>query len=433
MRTGLGQTSVLLLLTIGLACASAEETGRREPRGGVPDNALRAGSRVALPDSSVRTVQLFLTGKESALPILPMRQEQTLTLAFDLMGNDPRLLSAYFYHADRTWRRDLVPAEYLSSFQRDDLLDYGSSRATQLDYVHYRYVFPNDGIRFRLSGNYIIRITEQGSEEEIILERPFFVSEQEAALDLGIDPVAIIGSPYPSAQPIVSFTPPDPTGTVFDYSVCFLRNGMAVSERCSDRPRLDAQPTLSFYLEPEESFLAQPAEYWLDLSNLRIGGRIERTDLSRRPYEIVLEPDYFRFPGTAIAPLQNGQIVVDQVVSSVVDPGSAAEYVRVHFALVPGADRPVSGRVKVVGPFNNWGASVGGDMTWNPEVGRYEAVLLLKQGAYEYRYAFSDSGVERASMGASPRFDNIITAFVYRNDVHVGSDRLVSAVSVVTN
>jgi hypothetical protein len=45
--------------------------------------------------------------------------------------------------------------------QREDLLDYGQSRLTEVPFVHYRYQFPNSGTRFLISGNYIVSVTEQ--------------------------------------------------------------------------------------------------------------------------------------------------------------------------------------------------------------------------------------------------------------------------------
>src|SRR5690606_18599323 len=131
------------------------------------------------------------------IPILIAGTGEYLTLEFDIMGLTGQPLSAYFYHADREWRRDLSPPEYMASFQRDDLLDYNSSRATEADYVHYIYRFPNAAVDFRISGNYIVRITEQGQEDAVLFERPFFVSEQSANPEMGSEQVMIGGRGFP--------------------------------------------------------------------------------------------------------------------------------------------------------------------------------------------------------------------------------------------
>src|SRR5690606_1784303 len=121
---------------------------------------------------------------EASLPIISLGSQDRLTLEFDLMTDRSRPLSVYFYHADRTWRRDLLPAEYMSGFYYDQILDYRGSSAAQSRYVHYTYDFPNENVQFRISGNYILRVAEQGAEDEPLFERAFFVSEQAADPDL---------------------------------------------------------------------------------------------------------------------------------------------------------------------------------------------------------------------------------------------------------
>ncbi|MFT5144460.1 MAG: hypothetical protein ACI80V_001675 [Rhodothermales bacterium] len=421
---------LLALATLVASCATSEEAAQRDA-GQARENVALRPDGLAFADPTVGTVQLYRTGDETSIPIVAMGRDQTLTLGFDLMGNDPRPLTVYFYHANRTWRRDLVPAEYLTSFHRDDVFDYQSSRATHVQYVHYNYEFPNGSMDFRISGNYIVRVSEQGMEEDVLLERAFYVSEQSTPLDFALDNVRNTGDPFPALQPTVQFTPPSGRGgTPFDYTVCFLRNGRNASERCTDRPAMDVQPALRYFLEPRESFFAESSDFWADVSSLRIGARVERADLLSVPYTLTLEPDYFRFPGTAIAPIQNGQIVVENAVTNVSDPASGAEYMNVRFALVPDDERPVPGSVALVGPFNEWTASSASTMEWVSDARRYETTVLLKQGMYEYRYAYSDPEVARAALGASPRFDNAITAFVYYNDIRVGTDRLISAVTL---
>jgi hypothetical protein len=379
----------------------------------------------------VYTIQVYQEGSEVELPVYHMDRGVPLVLAFDVVESRSRPLSVYFYHADRTWRRDLVPAEYLESFHRDDLINYQPSRATQIQYVHYRYSFPNNAIRFRLSGNYILRVTEQRMEDEALFERPFFVSESGTGIDFGFDSIVISGSPYTAIQPTVQFTPREPTvGNAFDYTVCFVRNGLWNQSRCADRPALAGQPSMRYFLEPETSFLPDASDYFLDVSDVRIGSQIERTDLVRSPWLAQLEPDYFRFPGTPGAPLLNGQIIVDEAVRSVAEPSTAAEYIDVQFSMVPDNEFRVPGSVYVVGSFNGYRADASSLMEWNGPARRYEATQRMKQGRYEYRYVFSDAATARGARGVSPRFDNLITAFVYFRDLRVSTDRLVSAASV---
>jgi hypothetical protein len=380
---------------------------------------------LAAADQDVRTVQLYPTGQEGDLPFIELGGERTLALEFDLISARGRPLSAYFYHADRIWRRDLSPSEYLESFQHDDVSDYSISSGTQVPYIHYEYEFPNDAIQFLISGNYIVRVTEQGDEEAVLFERAFFVTEQSAALEFVTDMV-IVGDGYPSTQPIAFLQPPSGIqGNVFDYNVCFVRNGRFDMARCSDRPSLMNQPELQFYLEPEYSFEPEGAPYFLDLSNLRSSVSIAASDFVQSPYRIDLEPDYARFGGTGFSRLLTGQTVVSGAVQ-MADADIRAEYVLTRFSYVPPDERRIGGEVILTGSFNDWRYDPANQLTWVPEEGRYEVDVLIKQGQYEYRYLTRDRRTVRSLRGNMPRSENQYAAMVYYDDVSLSTDRLIA-------
>ena len=456
--------SLLLAALLAAGCAGPRETdgeSSRRPREVRPQAAVLAGPNLAPTSSEVQTIQLYpatdgelragLADVEARLPILPIRLagsqsgaasslrsgslagdgdgQLRLRLEFDLMERTGRPLSIYFYHADRTWRRDLVPTQFLDSFHNDNLIRYTPSRVTEVPYVHYEYAFPNESIGFleRASGNYILRVTEQGREDEVLFERAFFLTEQATPVDLALDAVLTSGRGFPSVQPVALFQPPSSlTGNVFNYDVCFVRNGQFDRARCSDRPSLNQQPVLLFQLQPETAFEPIPADYFLDLGALQVSNRIVEVDYATDPYEVVLEPDYARFAGTLDGELLNGQTVISGAVRDVADPDVAARYVQTRFQYVPDGEEPLQGEVLVIGSFNNWQYDPANALQWVAERGRYEGEVLLKQGYYEYRYVTTDREAARELAGTMPRQDNLYTAFVYYQDIELNTDRLLA-------
>lgn len=422
---------IAALLTTVVMISGCASTEKERDTGDVSAPAA-VQPRFANRADGLGTIQLYRTGDEASLPVLSTDSGQTLTLAFDLIREPGRPLSVYFYHADRQWRRDLVPAEYLESFHRDDLIDYGPSIGSQVQYTHYRYDFPNRTIAFRISGNYVVRVTEQGMEDDVLFERPFFVSEQATSIGLAAGTVMVAGSPVPYLQPTLTFAPPDPTfGNVFDYTVCFQRNGLLGDGKCTSDPSIAGAPELMYYLEAEDSFGPRVTEHFLDIPEIRVGGRVERADLQSDPFLLVLEPDYIRFPGSVGVPLLNGNPVVDEAVTSLIEPSRQADYVEVQFALVPENDMPVRGDVWVLGPFNDWSPREENRMTFNEERHRYEGRALLKQGRYEYRYGFENRSIQRqVAFDSPPSAEGLLTAFVYFSDVRVSTDRLIATATV---
>ncbi len=407
-----------------MACAGTRENSRQdashaEQRSAPPVSTV--GPELQPDAEAVGQVQLYRGDDERQWPILRLDGRDVLTLRFDLLSEQGRPLSIYFYHADHAWRRDLMPIEYLDAFARDDLTDYAPSEHTAISYQHYVYRFPNENIRFRLSGNYILRITEQGQEEAVLFERPFFVVEERVRVE--VSPVDFLGAQaFPSVQLLARFRPPaELAGAVFDYVVCFARNGAFEAMRCSRRVLLDEQPMLSFLLE--EPFPPEPADYFLDLNTLRSGGQIERVDRSAIPPELWLAPDYVRFGGSDTDPLLAGQSVIGAVVRDAPgDPHRTAEYVRVHFRLEP--EHPWQQPLWLVGSFSGWLQRPSYRMYWHPDRRRYEGEALVKQGWHTYRYVLTGMQSVRANVEALPRSENIYTAFVYYRDASRGSDRL---------
>lgn len=383
------------------------------------------GLSLAPQSETVRTVQLYQGSDEHSFPIMGLRSSEALTLEFDLMAQQGRPLSIYFEHANREWRRDLSPSQIFESYHNDQLVDYQTSKGTEVSYVHYQYQFPNDDIRFRISGNYVLRVTERGRRDSVLFERPFFVSDEAGHLEMGGETIPIPGQRQRSLRPVAQYEPPsDLRGDPFGYAVCFVRNGRLPDTRCRDRPLLGQQPRLEFELERDRAFAPTTADYTVDLGNLRSSRGIERMDWTVSPFHVLLDPDYAQFSGQDLTTALHGQIVVRESVSGRADPALTAEYVETTFAFVPPGDRPLQGGVVVGGSFSNMDPEQGTRMRWVEGRQRYEGEVLLKQGRYQYFYDGSDPRLTRIIRRSQSRRRNTYTTFVYYEDPSRNTDRL---------
>lgn len=418
---GLSVGVVVLGLLAG--CKMTEQT--EEEADSSPSQQSTMGPDVQSPSEDVRTIQLYRGTDERNLPSMSLASSESLTLEFDLMARQGRPLSIYFYHADRTWRRDLGDSQILESFQNDRLTDYRTSRGTDVPYVHYVYRFPNDDIRFRLSGNYVLRITERGRRDSVLFEQPFFVTEESGTLRLGATSHVVPSQRWPSIQPEVRYTPPSEIrGDPFGYSVCFVRNGRLPNARCVDRPQLVSQPQLEFRLERERAFAPVTADYGLDLGTLRAARQIARIDRTVSPVDVFLDPDYARFAEDTPNPALNGQILVRGALGNRADPALTAEYVEATFAFVPSNQRPYGNELVVTGSFSGMDPDRGTTMEWVRTRNRYEGTVLLKQGHYQYFYATSDPALAKEVGRTQRRRTSTYTAFVYYRDAQYDTDRL---------
>ena len=406
--------ALLLLALLTSGCAGSEEASTSEEEPPTPRTIA------ATPDSTVRTVQLYRGDDERAFPVLSMQGSAPLTLEFDLLEQDGRPLSAYFIHADRTWQRDLSPSQYMRSFANESLLDYRPSRSTDVPYVHYTYEFPNDTVEFTVSGNYILRITEQGRRDDVLFEIPFYVSEQQTSGQVELEALRQPGTSVPPLRPTLTFTPPDDLrGNPYGYTVCFARHALNEAPRCSTRPLLSEQPALAFELDRDEAFEPTSPSLLLDLSDLRTSTRIVNVDRTRRPPLVTLEPDRARFLDGDGARL-GGQSVIRAALRSLSDGALSGEYVDVRFALVPPESASRRGEVTLNGPVDPDGTP----MQWEAANERYTATLRLKQGQHAYQYRTTDAALQSAMQNAPLRYADRYLTFIYYRDAAVGTDRL---------
>ena len=413
-----------LLLLLLSACALPEETAADGPTTAVPiagpGEALRFSDRLG-------TVQLFQSGEEASLPVIGLASSQTLTLAFDVLGEGiGRPLEVAFRHTDRQGREDLLPSEYLTGFETDEILDYErSGPVVAAPYVHYEYEFPNAAVGFEVSGNY--RLTVRELDGTPLFDLPFYVSEQAAEVNLAFGSTIQGGSTGLSIQPSVRLRPSrDLDG--FDASqfvVCFGRNGLAQGVRCAPQPSLIDLALYQFYLPRDDVFEPAPPLYALDLGYLGPNPEVVDVDRAASPPTALLDLDYAEFGGDIRDPVLADAPLVSAVYQDVGRSDTDAQYVAVRFRYVPPGSRQLARRVYVTGSFNGWRPSPAAELDWIEAEGRYEGTLLIKQGSYVYTY----TPEPRQTAPLNP--PSVFSAFVYLEDPRRFTDRLIAVETAV--
>lgn len=412
---------LLLLGAVLTGCSSSDEAHTE----GELQEAPAPQAIVADPDSTVQTIQLYEGSDERAFPIIRLNSDDQLTLEFDLLTEDGRPLSVYFFHADQQWNRDLTPSQYMQRFDHDSVLNYRRSRNSEVPYVHYEYEFPNNSIDFTISGNYIMRVTEQGRRDDVLFERAFYVTEQQARGTIDVEAANRPGQRWPNQRPSLLFTPPsDLRGNPFNFTVCFARNDFSEAPQCAQRPLLSEQPNLQFELRRPHTFRPTSAPITLDLSRLRTSRNVERTDRSQRPTQVTLREDNARFLGehSGMMEVLNGQSVIRAAMRHLGDPQRSSPYVDVQFRFVPPDRVPADAPIRLRGSFIS--RAEGQPMRWNADAERYETIVRMKQGMHEYTYVTSDEAVRSILENRLPRRENRFLALVYYRDVSLSTDRL---------
>ncbi len=410
-------------MALASACALPEEGFDAGPTSAAP--AARPGQWV-VADTSVGTVQLHAVGDEASLPIVLLGGGGALRLGFDIRGRQVgQALDVSFVHTDRRGQERLVPSEYMTGFETDQILDYRTSgTSVAVPYTHYSYSFPNASIGFRVSGNYRIQVRDQG---RLLLEAPFYVSEQLAEVELAFGATVQGGSVGFAVQPAARLRP-DASISEFDgsrYTVCFARNGRTDQMRCAPEPSLIDLALYQFYLPREDAFAEQGSLFEVDLGFLGLNSEIVDIDPAARPPTAILDLDYADFGGDVREPVLAAVPLVSSVFRDVGQAQIDGEYVDVTFRYVPPGSRQSSRRVFVSGSFNGWNPGARDELRWVEAESRYQGTLSIKQGRYVYAYTGAPSGTP--GLGAP----SVFTAYVYLDDPRRFTDRLVAVRSGV--
>lgn len=390
-------------------------------------------------DPAFRTLKVELEGYPFSPPVITLGDPMSrLTVSFDELTEERRFMRYELIHCDALWEPEgLVASEFLDGFNEGIVEDYAYSRATLVHYVHYTITIPNSDVRITETGNYLLRVYDESDPDVTILQARFGVSDFSAGVYAGVSSLTDIDANGSHQQ--VEFTVDlahvrgvdDPFN---DLKIVVSQNGRPDSEVVLTAPqRVMGDRVIYEHLRP----LIFPAgnEYrrFETVSTNYPGMGVENIAFAEPIYNMWLYVDTPR-AGTSYSydSTQHGRFFVRESSSDRSD--TEADYVMTHFALempeLHGADIFIEGDLtqRRFDPLSR--------MVYNHSTGRYEQSLLLKQGAYNYRYLAVPSGSLRGETapveGDFHQTTNEYTIKVYHRPRGGRFDRLIGVGSLMS-
>lgn len=377
-------------------------------------------TRQNIYDERIRSlmVRSITDNLATGTPCIVLNTPDAVNIQFDILSEDRDYLRYEVTHCNADWQpSSLNYLEYLDGFNEGTIDDYAFSMATTVDYVHYSLTLPNEDMNFRLSGNYMVRIYNEDSPDETLLQARFTVSEQTAGVAAFATSRTDVdyNAAHQQFEITVDCDRTDVRDLYNDLTVVITQNGRPDNRRYLAHPlRVSGRKVIYEHL-PELIFEAGN-EY--------------------RRFETVLNT----LPGMNVdaiewhAPYYNHYIAVDRPRSSVSysydqtlrggyvvreynsnDSETEADYVVVHFAL----EMPELFNTDIFIDSDAFNRVMGPEsrMVYNRATSRYEKAALLKQGAYSYQYLALPSG-KSVSETATVEGDKYQTRNQYTIDVY---------------
>jgi len=383
---------------------------------------------------NIKTVLLYKAGWEMSQPIIQLNTDEKLVLSFDDLDADNKYYGYTVIHCDANWQfSDLKQNEYIDGYYEDDIWDQAMSLNTTKRYSNYWIELPTDYLRFNKSGNYILRVYEDKDiDENVIITRRFMVVDPKVSVHAKANlPVNI--TERQSRQAI------DFSIDISNYSVPFPFEKLKVVIRQNRRwdnaitnlkPRLISPRSLDYDFDDGNVFDAGN-----EFRNIDIKSTTYQTENMQRKYydpgtgyHVILLPDERRtFDRYTFDEDLNGNKYISA--ENAGDANIEADYIFVHFKFpydVPLLD----GNLYILGAITDWQFTEEGRLTYNFQEKAYETIILLKQGYYNYVYAFLEDGYQAADItlmeGSHWDTENDYTIFVYHREEGTYYDQLIA-------
>ncbi|WP_321996277.1 DUF5103 domain-containing protein [Draconibacterium orientale] len=387
----------------------------------------------AINRENIKTVQAYRNGFELSNPVMGLNENITLVFKFDDLSEG---VKDYYYtvvHCDADWNESFISQdEYIDGFIENPVDDYALSFNTTFSYVNYRIELPNDQMRFKLSGNYVLVVYEDQDKEKVVLTKRFYIYENAVRIEGTVRRAT--ADAFEGSNHEVDFKIHHPNLSILnpreEVKVVIMQNNRWDNAIRNLKPLYIREGILDYDYNRENVFPAgNEFRYFDNRTNRMNGENVIATDFHRPYFHKTVKIDEVRANKPFFSYEEmNGMYVVESQDQEVRDYDTECDYTFVHFTL-PLEAPLLGGSVNVFGALSNWNANKSNEMTYNFERGEYELTLLLKQGYYNYIYVYVPQGAKVADHtnieGSFWETSNDYQILVYYRDLAGRYDRLV--------
>lgn len=342
----------------------------------------------------VQAVYWVAGNDPTTLAVTDIRGFTPLTLHFDILSNEDEddnlpWLKASIRHCDITWQPENIPSSfYLKGFNMTDI-GYGepSIGGLSLLYRHYQLNLTDSDLRPFLSGNYMLQIYSDSDPDSIILAVPFLVEEGNATVTATVNPITDIDYKSQHQQLAIQINSEKLDSRVMpsDIQVLVGQNYTPGMWSILNHPSFISGNT-AYYEHMNELIFPAGNEYRRIevLDNDYPGMGVSSIEWNDPYYHQYLKSDINRSNIPYQTDFSNhGLFKLRERDSD--DPDTEGDYSMVHFTL-DGENIAPGTPIYIEGDFSQRSLTQGNRMLWGPDNNIYYLTLLMKHGAYSYRY-----------------------------------------------
>ncbi len=368
-------------------------------------------------------------------PIISLSNADKLVLTFDDLDADVKDYSYTLVHCNADWKvSNLSSLEYIDGFEVEDILDYEYSFNTLVNYTHYRLELPNENMSITKSGNYLLKVFEDDDQENLVLTRRFMVVEPKVSVQYEIKRPTVMSKVRTHQE--IDFAVDHPGFEIRnpreEVKVVMMQNGRWDTAIEDVKPLFVKGTRLIYDYQDKFVFPAGKEFRVVDLRSTRY--RTERikqleSDMDMYYMYVFTDKKRNRLPYLFEKDI-NGKFVIENQHESNNDLES--DYITTFFTLQD--DQPFEkGSLYLFGELTDWQIKDEYEFVYIKEENGYALKSLLKQGYYNYAYAFVADDKTTPDMepieGNWFETENDYQVLVYYRPFGERYDRLIGAIT----
>ena len=383
-------------------------------------------------NANIKSVQLFKSGNELSYPIIELNKNETLKLVFDDLAQDYKSYSYEILHCNADWApSDLLFMQYMNGFEQVEITDFLFSSNTYVPYVHYELTIPNEYMKPIISGNYVIKVFETDHPDKTVMTKRFMVFQSLVDIQATVRNASLTKDFY-SKQEIdfkIYYKNLNIPNVFTDLHVNIIQNNRWDNAIIDLKPVFVASGELNYnYQTGENTFVAGNEYRFFDTKSLQLIRKpVRKIVFEKGCYHVYIRDELIRSEINYQAlPDINGRYAIYN--QDAFNTNIDADYTYVHFNL-PYSYPFDKGELYIIGDFTGGTLSDDYKMTYNELTDAYELTTLLKQGYYNYMYAYRENGATKGDVtlveGSFSETENDYIIYVYVRTLSDISDKLV--------
>lgn len=199
-------------------------------------------------DSQIGAITFHYPGRYFSYPLVTMNSNEILKLTFDDFSPDLRYFSYRILHCNQDWTVSDIPVlNYLDGYETDEIENNNLSFNTRAEYTSHTLFVPNQNMQLKLSGNYILQVWNDDTNEPV-LSRRFMVVENRVRVIPQIQAPAVVDKrrSHQQLRFNVSMDNYPISNPEREVSANILQNGRWLDARKDIKPRYSRGEVIDF-------------------------------------------------------------------------------------------------------------------------------------------------------------------------------------------